>query len=303
MDFLYFLEGIRTPVLDEIMLLITHLGELTFFLVVALTMFWCVDKYKGYFILSVGFIGTIASQFMKLLFRIPRPWVIDEDFTVVEGAVEEAKGYSFPSGHSQNAVGTFGALSVCVKNRWLKGIAIAIAILVPITRMYLGVHTPLDVLVGSAIAVILVIVMRPVICQNTKRNLPIVIAVMAVLSVCYTLFVSYYPFPADIDTANLASGKENAYTLMGALVGFLFVYIIDEKWLNFKTDAVWWAQILKLVLGLGIVLVIKSVFKGPLNALFGELLGRSIRYFLIVIFAGIIWPLTFKWFRGLGNKE
>ena len=55
--------------------------------------------------------------------------------------------------------------------------------------------------------------------------------------------------------------------------------------------------------GLGLALIIKNGFKAPLEAVFGMLVGRSVRYFLIVIFAGIVWPLTFKWFASLGSKE
>ena len=111
MQFLYLLEKIRVPGLNELMLTITHLGEETAFLVLALVVFWCVDKYRGYFVLGVGLMGTVLSQFMKLLFRIPRPWVLDENFTILEEARAEAGGYSFPSGHTQSAVGTFGAIA------------------------------------------------------------------------------------------------------------------------------------------------------------------------------------------------
>ena len=155
MDFLYFLEGVRFPLLDELMLLITQLGEETAFLAIALILFWCVDKYKGYYILSVGFIGTLANQFLKLWFRIPRPWVVDPDFTILEQAREAASGYSFPSGHTQSAVGTFGGIAATTKNRVIRYLAIAAVILVPFSRMYIGVHTPLDVFVSMAIAFVL----------------------------------------------------------------------------------------------------------------------------------------------------
>ena len=72
MEFLYILEKIRIPVLNEFMLLITKLGEETAFLVVGLIMFWCVSKRRGYYVMSVGFLGTIASQAMKIICRIPR---------------------------------------------------------------------------------------------------------------------------------------------------------------------------------------------------------------------------------------
>lgn len=302
MGFLYILEKIRIPFLNEIMLLITQFGEETAFLVVALILFWCVDKRKGYFILSVGFVGTIINQFLKLWFRIPRPWVLDKNFTILEKAREAASGYSFPSGHTQNAVGTFGGISYTVKNKWVRGVALAIAILVPFSRMYIGVHTPLDVLVGAAISIALILILKPAVLDN-KRNLPILLCIMTAMSVAYVCFVEFFPFPADIDGENLASGTQNAYTLLGALMGFLLVYILDQKWLNFPTKAVWWAHVLKVFFGLIIVLAVKSGLKEPLNLFLGELFGRAVRYFLLVVVAGVVWPLSFRWFAKLGVKE
>ena len=303
MSFLYLLESIRVPVLNEFMLIITQFGEETAFLVAALILFWCIDKYRGYYILSVGFIGTLANQFMKLWFRVPRPWVLDENFTILEQAREAASGYSFPSGHTQSAVGTFGGIAYTAKNRWVRIAAIAIAVLVPFSRMYIGVHTPLDVLVAAAMAIILIVVLKPVIYGNCRKKIGLLFGIMTTMAVVFMCFVEFYPFPEDIDAHNLLSGVKNAYTLLGALMGLMIVYIVDEKWLNFSTKAVWWAQTLKVTLGLVLVLTVKSGLKTPLNLLFGESLGRSARYFLIVIVAGILWPSSFKWFSKLGTKE
>lgn len=303
MNFLYFLEGIRTPLLNTFMLTITQIGEETVFLVTALILFWCVNKRLGYYIMSVGFIGTLANQFMKLTFRIPRPWVIDENFTILEQAREAASGYSFPSGHTQSAVGTFGSIANTTKHRWLRIISIVIAVLVPFSRMYIGVHTPLDVVVAAVIAVALILLLKPIVLKNDGKYIPPLLIVMTVLAVGYLCFVELFPFPADIDAANLASGIKNAYTLLGALFGLLVVYIVDENWLKFSTQAVWWAQVLKVVCGLGAVLIVKSGLKAPIQALFGNSVGTSVRYFLIVIVAGIVWPLSFRWFAKLGSKK
>ena len=303
MNFLYFLERIRVPVLNEFMLLITQLGEETAFLVAALILFWCVDKYRGYYVLSVGFIGTLANQFMKLWFRIPRPWILDEKFTILEQAREAASGYSFPSGHTQSAVGTFGAIAYIAKNKWVRLIAVVIAVLVPLSRMYIGVHTPLDVTVAAAMAVVLIIFLHPIVLGKARNNIPFLLGFMTILSAAFLCFVEFYPFPSDIDPHNLSSGVKNAYTLIGAMIGLLVVYIVDEKWQDFCTNAVWWAQVLKVVLGLLLVLAVKSGLKAPLNMLLGEPFGRAFRYFLIVIVSGIIWPMSFKWFAKLGNKE
>lgn len=296
MGVLYFLERIRIPILNEFMLFITQFGEETAFLVVALILFWCVDKYKGYYILSVGFIGTVANQFMKLWFRVPRPWVLDENFTILEQAREAAAGYSFPSGHTQSAVGTFGGIAYTTKSRWIRLAAIAIAILVPFSRMYIGVHTPLDVLVAAAMALLLIIVLKPVVLGSSKKYIMPLLCVMTAMAIGFLCFVEFYTFPVDIDSHNLESGLENAYTLLGSLLGLIVVYIVDEKWLKFSVKAVWWAQILKVIVGLGLVLIMKTGLKTPLNMLLGESLGRAVRYFLMVITAGCVWPLSFKWF-------
>ncbi len=303
MQFLYWLENIRLPGLNEFMLTITYLGDEIAFLVAALIIFWCVDKRKGYYILSVGFIGTIANQFMKLWFRIPRPWVIDDKFTILEQAREGAGGYSFPSGHTQSSVGTFGGLAAVTKNKVLRIIFIAIAILVPFSRMYVGVHTPLDVGVAAIMAVLLIFVLQPLVLGNDGKYFPYVLGAMTLMAAAYLCFVEFYPFPEDVDAHNLHSGTKNAYTLLGCLLGFLIVYPVDEKLLKFPVKAVWWAQILKVVIGLVLVLAVKEGLSKPLASLLGEFPGRMARYFLIVIVAGIVWPLSFPWFAKLGEKE
>ena len=303
MGLLYLLEDIRIPVLNEFMLAITTFGEETAFLVIALILFWCVDKYLGYYVLSVGFVGTILNQFMKLWFRIPRPWILDENFTILEQAREAASGYSFPSGHTQSAVGTLGSIAYTTKNKTLRIAAIVIAALVAFSRMYIGVHTPLDVGVSILVAIILIVALKPMVLGSKQRYMPVLFAVMLMLAAAFMCFVELYPFPADIDEHNYASGIKNAYTLLGALIGLLIAYIVDEKWLKFSTKAVWWAQVLKVAIGLGLVLAVKSGTKEILNLLLGESVGRAVRYGLIVVVAGVLWPMTFNWFAKLGKKK
>lgn len=304
MEFLYFLEKIRVPVVNEFMLGITYLGDEIAFLAVALILIWCADKRTGYYVLAVGFLGTIANQFMKLWFRIPRPWILDENFTILEQAREGASGYSFPSGHTQSSVGTFGAIAYTTKHKLLRILCIAAVVLVPFSRMYLGVHTPLDVSVAVIMAVILIFALKPIILDSKKPCVfPVFLGIMVMVSIGFLCFVEFYHFPADIDPHNMESGLKNAYTLLGSILGLVTVYIVDQKWLKFPTKAIWWAQIIKVAIGLAVVLAVKSGLKAPLEAVFGILPGRAIRYYLIVIFAGICWPLTFKWFAKLGVKE
>jgi undecaprenyl-diphosphatase len=156
MNFLHLLEGLRTPFLDTVMTLLTHLGEETLFMMVALVFFWCLDKHRGYYLLFVGFTGTVCIQILKMIFRVPRPWVLDPEFTIVESAREGATGYSFPSGHTQCATNVYGGIARSSKRRWVQIGGVILFLIVALTRMYLGVHTPLDVGVSLLLGIGLV---------------------------------------------------------------------------------------------------------------------------------------------------
>ena len=302
MPFLYFLESIRNPVFDFIFDTITHLGEETFFLVLAILFFWCVNKREGYFILITGLIGTIVNQIAKLFFRIPRPWDLDPKFDIIESAREEATGYSFPSGHTQNIAGTYGAIAAHNPKKWKTILCVTIIVLVAFSRMYLGVHTPLDVVVSLIVALGLILILRPVFKseENFHKFMPAVVVCSVILSVGFLAYVLAISGDTTLDPHNYESGLENACTLLGCTAALIPVYILDRKVIKFETDGRWYAQIIKLALGLVGVLVIKSGLSSPLTALFGnEYIARAVRYFLIVMFAGAVWPLTFKWFSGL----
>ena len=303
MDFLYFLEGIRNPFLDSIVSALTHLGGETVFLIAALVVFWCVDKKQGYYLLGVGFMGTLVNQFLKITCRIPRPWVRDPNFTIVEAAREEATGYSFPSGHSTSSVGTFGVIAVCAKKSWLRLAAIALCVLIPFTRLYLGVHTPADVIVGSGISLVFIALLRPIALREDGKYLPHMFAVMTLFAAAFVAYMELYPFPADVDPDNLHAALKNSYTLLGALLGMLTAYAVDRR-RDFPVAGVWYAQVIKVVVGLVLALAVKEGLKAPLELVFGtHMVARAIRYYALVIVAGVLWPMTFPRLSKLGRKD
>lgn len=310
MSFLYFLEDIRNPVLDLIFSLITLFGEETVFMAVGMIVFWCVSKQKGYYLLSVGFVGTVINQFLKITFRIPRPWIKDPGFTIVESAREAASGYSFPSGHTQTSVGLFGGLALKFKGRALRIASIALCVLVPLSRMYLGVHTPADVGVSIVIALMLIFVLSPIF-DRAEKSPKVMYALLFSLTgvmLAYLLFITYWSFPEEVfhvdNVHNLISAVKNAYTLTGCMLGFLVVYTVDLKWLKFDTKAVWWVQIIKIIGGLALVLAVKELLRAPLEAFLpANTWARMLRYFLMVVMAGSVWPATFKFLAKLGGKK
>ena len=305
MELLYALESIRTPFLDKLMGLVTNLGGEAVFIVAAIVVFWCLNKSCGYYMMTVGFAGTIINQFLKLWFRIPRPWVKDPNFTIVESARAEATGYSFPSGHTQNAFAVFGSPARFFKNTALRIIFIFLIALTAFSRMYVGVHTPLDVGVSLIVGTILVFVIYPFFRDMDKspKKVYIIFGIFIVLAAAFVAFVELYDFPADIDAENYASGLKNAYMILFCAIGLMLTFFIDTKYVRFPTQAVWWAQIIKVVVGLAILLALKSVLKAPLLALFGgHSVAHGVRYFIVILFAGIVWPMTFKFFAKLGQK-
>jgi hypothetical protein len=125
------------------------------------------------------------------------------------------------------------------------------------------------------------------------------------MSVGLLLFAKFFPFSiAESELHNLTSGSKNAYTMLGAVAGLMVTYPLERKFVNFETKAVLWAQILKIILGFAAVLAVKEGLKNPLDALFaGHMAARAVRYFFVVLVAGLIWPMTFHWFSKIGAKK
>jgi membrane-associated phospholipid phosphatase len=304
-DILYALEKIRTPFWNGVMSAVTQLGGEVIFIVAAVVVFWCVSKWEGYYLMTIAFCGTVLNQFLKLICRVPRPWVRDPNFTIVESARAEATGYSFPSGHTQNAIGLFGGMARWGGRRWVRLGLTALALVIAFSRMYLGVHTPADVGVSLVLAAALVLGLYPLMrrAQEKPRYMGYVLAAMLVVSGAFVVFVEAYGFSADTDAENLASGIGNAWKMLGAVAGMTLAWLLDRRYIHFETQAVWWVQVIKVAVGMALLLAIKSGLKAPLLALLGhEGLAGGVRYFLLVLVAGAVWPLVFrpmsKWGKG-----
>ena len=305
MDILYALEKIRTPFWNGVMSAVTQLGGEVIFIVAAVVVFWCVSKWEGYYLMTIAFCGTVLNQFLKLICRVPRPWVRDPNFTIVESARAEATGYSFPSGHTQNAIGLFGGMARWGGRRWVRLGLTALALVIAFSRMYLGVHTPAAVGVSLVLAAALVLGLYPLMrrAQEKPRYMGYVLAAMLVVSGAFVVFVEAYGFSADTDAENLASGIGNAWKMLGAVAGMTLAWLLDRRYIHFETQAVWWVQVIKVAVGMALLLAIKSGLKAPLLALLGhEGLAGGVRYFLLVLVAGAVWPLVFrpmsKWGKG-----
>lgn len=304
MQLLYALQSIRTPVLDVIIGLITRLGEETILLVIGMIIMWCVDKKWGFRFLFAGLFGTALNQLLKAIFLIPRPWVLDPEFEIVESAREAATGYSFPSGHTQSAGTVFGMIAMWLKKRKVTIACVIIVLLVGFSRMYLGVHTPYDVGV-SLVTSLLTVIGVTALCERAQTGKQK--AALSIGMIGFALVLVLYVMLAPKRAANVAEfdahGVENAWKLLGSMIGLGIAWYMDEQYTRFETKAPVMTQVIKLVAGFALVMAVKGGLKPVLGALMnGSPVAHAIRYFVVVILGAGLWPMTFKWFAKLKTK-
>ena len=162
--------------------------------------------------------------------------------------------------------------------------------------MYLGVHTPKDVLVSLAIGAVLVLALYPVIDRCLDKPIAIlsILSVMIAVGIGNLIFLHSYPFPADMDAVNYEDALETGWKLLGMVCGMCIVYPLDHYKIKFETEAVWWLQICKLLGGFAVVMAVRLALKTPLNLLLGAPIGGAVRYFLMVLTAGAAIPFLFR---------
>lgn len=289
MDILRALARLRTPVLDALMSAVTYLGDEMFFLFVALILFWCVDKKYGYRFLWIELIGNFCNLGLKVLFHIPRPWDIDPSFAIVEAARSGATGFSFPSGHTQGVAMLFTLLARRIRKGWAYAAAAFLVALVAFSRMYLGVHTLLDVGVGLILGVAVVLLGEWLLskCGDGDRVYTLLAGIAAFLCV-------------GAAAAGLLTVRENVSqckdlcVLAGLSLALLFGGVIERRYVRFETEAVWWAQILKVAVGVALILGIKAGLKPLLALVSSSPVMDGVRYGLVGFIAIAVYPLTFR---------
>lgn len=300
MNILYFFESIRTPFLDTFFSMITKLGEEYVFLVIALLFVWCINKKAGYIILLTGLFGQAVNQFIKTTCKVDRPWVADPNFKPVESAIKEAIGYSFPSGHTQISTTTYLSIAVTYKHKKVIFITFSIfTVLVAVSRLYLGVHYLSDVLFSLIFGVVVVLLTNKYFDINRCRVFKILTLSTAVALFAYILFISRGKW----DDEFIYSAVTTTSKFFGATLGFVAAWIIDEKCIKFETSGSILFQIIKLTVGFIITVFLKEAVKIGLEVLHvHEIAANIIRYSILVLFAGAVWPFLFTKIKKLSPK-
>jgi membrane-associated phospholipid phosphatase len=123
---------------------ITFLGSEDFYLLVMPILFWAVDTTLGIRVGVMLILTSSANTIFKWIFHLPRPFWTDPR---VKGLVVESS-FGAPSGHSQTPLSIFGLMAASAKKGWGWILALVIVFLIGVSRLFLGVHFYLDVLVG-----------------------------------------------------------------------------------------------------------------------------------------------------------
>jgi len=141
-------RSVKNPVLDVIMLLVTNIATLYIGVPIVLALVYLSKNRKllaDFFVALL--IGIALTLLLKMAIARPRP----EDIMNV-GFWASATFSSFPSDHASTAFVMFGIMGHHLK-KWKLWLYL-LAVLIAISRVYLGVHYPTDVLAGAFLGIL-----------------------------------------------------------------------------------------------------------------------------------------------------
>ncbi len=244
-DIILFIQRMTNPILDKLFMGITWLGNADFYLLSIPILYWCFEKKFAFKLGMVFLLSAYINDLLKTIFATERPTA---DLVRVLYP-ESGGGYSFPSGHSQNSAVFWGACAWQIRKAWAWIVAAILVFLIGISRLYLGVHWPIDVLGGWIIGIVIlgiyILYDAKIIYRKAfDKAIPQIIFVLAIGTVLYFI---------NID--------DTTVRVVGVFVGLAIGYILEEKYIDFEPRSVWWYQIVKLIVGVVVLLAIKIFIK------------------------------------------
>jgi hypothetical protein len=155
LDVVRWFQGIASPSLTAAMSAITFIGSQWFLIGALMVIYWCVDSRRGIRMALLVSVSAAVNAVLKIGIAQPRPYDFDRSVGL---ASEETFG--FPSGHSQNSAVFFGSAIPLFTKGLGWALAIGAPLVVGLTRIYLGVHFPTDVLAGWVLGALFVVIER-----------------------------------------------------------------------------------------------------------------------------------------------
>lgn len=293
MEFLHYLESIRTDFGDIFFSVCTFIGSQAVLILLFCINFWCIDKQLAAEIGGSFFLSSLAVQDIKITLRVPRPFVLDPTLTPVETAVEGATGYSFPSGHTQTSASSLIPAAFAYRNkRFLSAAPYVLITLTAFSRMYLGVHTPADV--GTSL--LISIACAAAVMYSRRRCAPdkwyiCLAAILAVGSVFTFIYAGYLSAEGIIEYDYLADCCKSA----GSALGFAIGMTVERRFIGFSLkENSFKGYAIRFLCGLagaGIIYASKLFYSE-------SLLLDVIRYFMLLMWITVFYPFILAKLRG-----
>ncbi len=286
----------------------TWFGEMDVVIIFMGLLYWCVNKQIGTYLL-MGWSGNrIVNGVLKVAVCAYRPWIRDPRILPEQKAFETATGYSFPSGHAMNAASLFGGLAIRRDiNRVLRVLMWVMLCLVAFSRIFLGVHTPQDIVVGAIVGVLVMFLTGKLLAwleSNPEKD--VLIAVIGVvIAIAAAIFSAVKPYPVDYDANGkiLVDGLKMAndtFKAVGWMAAFMVGWVLERRFVKFTTDVTMQERFLRLGGGLLGYYVISLVINPTIKAAVPGFAGTVTTCFLQMFFIVFIVPFVIARF---GNKS
>lgn len=287
--------GAWQKVMDFFFCLITFMGEEMFLLLGIFIIYWAYNKRFGEYLVMTLFATISTNGLIKSIIKRPRPF-LQESFSdlryyQIENVFIDTKGlvhsYSFPSGHSQLAGSLFTATALFFKKYKLSIIMAVLIVLMMMSRVYLGVHYPTDVLVGGVLGIVVAFIMYYVLKKYENRKVIILLVLFAV--VVATLIY-------EILTDAVSAG--GTAKMVGLAAGAISGFVIENKKIDFKVDGSFFRRMFRVLIGFAVVMGVRLGFKPLFSLITGDntaliMIFDAIRYAFMGITATALWPLVF----------
>ncbi|MCL6432337.1 MAG: phosphatase PAP2 family protein, partial [Anaerolineae bacterium] len=190
----------------------------------------------------------------------------------------EEAGPGFPSGHTQSVTVAFGYVASQLQRWPVHIVAAALVLLVGVSRIYLGVHYPHDVLGGLAIGYLTLLLF--------VRLAPVVERHWAALGLLRRCLMA---IGAPLVLLALWPGAGTASSL-GALAGFGVGATIEAEHVRFSSEGPLLQRLLRLVIGAALVVAVYAGLKAVLPE---GVLWSLIRYAAVALVASAAVPSLF----------
>ena len=298
-DFRNAIGDALTPFMEAV-----SLFAVTYLVIIAALIYWCINKRSGLYILASNSIGVVFNAVLKLTVCAYRPWIRDPRIVPAGDAITTATGYSFPSGHTTKATLIYGGIAVTTwkKLKWIAIACIALIAITGISRNYLGVHTPQDVIVALLNGTVFLFVMHKLFSYLEKhpdKEIYFLIAgvIIGIIAICY---VTFKPYPMDyIDGKLLVDPQKmmkDGYGDTGTFVGFCVGRFIEKTWIKFESKLT--KETLATGLAGGLILYFLIQLLGsPLKSALGLHWGSFANTFLLMLFIIALWPAVLKFIQ------